>query len=59
MILVVSVPSFAMVASTVSPGCSHLGESMPAATPGGEPLVMTSPGYRPMWDHQETSSAVL
>ncbi len=58
-ILVVNVPSLSMVASTVSPACSHLGESIPAATPGGLPLVITSPGYRPMWDHQETSSAVL
>jgi hypothetical protein len=56
---VVRVPSFSMLASTRSPGFSHSGTAMPAATPGGLPLVMMSPGSSVVFDHQETSSAVL
>jgi len=48
-----------MVASMRSPGSSHFGGDIAAATPAGLPDVITSPGSSVMFDHHATRSRIL
>ena len=52
-------PSDLTRASIRSPALSQLRTFIPEMTPGGLPVVITSPGSRVMFDHQATSSAML